>query len=47
MNDIELKKLEDMMEEIANMPSLGPPVRQPGEKCMYEIQRDENYDRVS
>lgn len=36
---IDYKPLSDVMEEIASMPSEGPPVRQPGEKCMYELNK--------
>jgi hypothetical protein len=40
--EIDLNKLSDLMEEMANQPDPGPQPRQPGEKCSYEIQRREN-----
>lgn len=39
----ELEHLAKLMEEMAVLPRDGsPPVRQPGERCSYEIQRMEN-----
>jgi hypothetical protein len=35
--DLEMKELEAMMEKMANLPRDGsPPIRSPGEQCMYE-----------
>jgi hypothetical protein len=35
--DLEIKELEMLMEKMAGEPRLdGPPIRSPGEKCMYE-----------
>lgn len=38
---IELVYLENLMNEMANVPREDLGKRQPGEKCMYEIQRKE------
>ena len=38
---IDIKKLEQLMEEMAKQPR-EPHIRQPGEKGMYERQREEN-----
>jgi hypothetical protein len=38
----DLEKLEKIMEEMANAPREEMGKRQPGERCMYEIQRKEN-----
>lgn len=43
-NKQEIEFLEKLMEEMANAPREELGVRQPGERCMYEIQRRENYE---
>lgn len=40
----DIEKLEKLMEEMANAPKEEYGVRQPGERCMYEIQRRENFE---
>lgn len=41
-NKEELEKIGKLMEEIAGLPKEALGERQPGERCMYEIQRIEN-----